>query len=319
MKYYIGIDIGGTKIATLLADENMNILDRRTFFTKETKLPEDTIEKMFKMIEEQLSENEITIENIKNFGISCGGPLNSSKGVIMSPPNLPNWDNVEIKKIFEKKYNKLTYLQNDANACAIAEWKKGAGKGYKNIIFLTFGTGMGAGLILNGRLYAGIDDMAGEVGHIRLEDKGPRGYGKAGSFEGFCSGGGITRLGKYMIEKEIENGYKGELRIDLSQGLTTQKIADRAKEGEYLAVKIIEKSAERLGKGLSILIDLLNPEAIVIGSIFTRCEDLFRGTIEKVLKEETLEIPYKRCKVLKAELGESIGDYGALFTATNDY
>jgi len=319
MKYYIGIDIGGTKIATLLADENMNILDRRTFLTKETKLPEDTIEKMFKMIEEQMSENEITIENIKNFGISCGGPLNSSKGVIMSPPNLPNWDNVEIKKIFEKKYNKLTYLQNDANACAIAEWKKGAGKGYKNIIFLTFGTGMGAGLILNGRLYAGIDDMAGEVGHIRLEDKGPRGYGKAGSFEGFCSGGGITRLGKYMIEKEIENGYKGELIIDLSQGLTTQKIADRAKEGEYLSVKIIEKSAEKLGKGLSILIDLLNPEAIVIGSIFTRCEDLFRGTIEKVLKEETLEISYKRCKILKAELGESIGDYGALFTATNDY
>ncbi|MEI6856865.1 ROK family protein [Psychrilyobacter sp.] len=319
MKYYIGIDIGGTKIATLLADENMNILDRRTFFTKGTKLPEATIEKMFKMIEEQMSDNEITIENIKNFGISCGGPLNSSKGVIMSPPNLPGWDNVEMKKIFEKKYNKLTYLQNDANACAIAEWKIGAGKGYKNVIFLTFGTGMGAGLILNGRLYAGIDDMAGEVGHMRLEDEGPTGYGKVGSFEGFCSGGGIAKLGKYMIEKEIEDGYKGKLIIDLSEGLTTQKIADRAKDGEYLAIKIIEKSAEKLGKGLSILVDLLNPEAIIIGSIFTRCEDLFRGTIEKVLKKEALGIPYKRCKILKSELGESIGDYGALFTATNDY
>jgi glucokinase len=319
MKYYIGIDIGGTKIATLLADQNMNILDRRVFFTKETKLPEVTIEKIFKMIEEQMLDNEITIENIINFGISCGGPLNSSKGVIMSPPNLPGWDNIEIKKIFEKKYNKLTYLQNDANACAIAEWKKGAGKGYQNIIFLTFGTGMGAGLILNGRLYTGIDDMAGEVGHMRLEDKGPTGYGKAGSFEGFCSGGGIVRLGKFMIEKEINSGYKGKLIIDLSEGLTTQKIADRAKEGEYLAIKIIEKSAEKLGKGLSILIDLLNPEAIIIGSIFTRCEDLFRGTIEKILKEEVLGIPYKRCKILKAELGESIGDYGALFIATNDY
>lgn len=319
MKYYIGIDIGGTKIAILLADQNMNILDRRVFFTKETKLPEATIEKMFEIIEEQMSDNEVTIENIINFGISCGGPLNSSRGVIMSPPNLPGWDNIEIKKIFEKKYNKLTYLQNDANACAIAEWKKGAGKGYKNIIFLTFGTGMGAGLILNGRLYTGIDDMAGEVGHMRLEDKGPIGYGKTGSFEGFCSGGGIARLGKYMIEKEIENGYKGKLIIDLSEGLTTQKIADRAKEGEYLAIKIIEESAEKLGEGLSILIDLLNPEAIIIGSIFTRCEDLFRGTIEEVLKEEALGIPYKRCKILKAELGESIGDYGALFTATNDY
>ena len=266
-----------------------------------------------------MSDNKISIKNIKNFGISCGGPLNSSKGIIMSPPNLPGWDNIEIKKIFEKKYNKVTYLQNDANACAIAEWKKSAGKGYKNIIFLTFGTGMGAGLILNGRLYAGIDDMAGEVGHMRLENKGPVGYGKYGSFEGFCSGGGIARLGKYMIEKEIENGYKGELIMDLLQGLTTRKITDRAKEGEYLAVKIMEESAARLGKGLSILIDLLNPEAIIIGSIFTRCEDLFRGTIEKILKKEVLETSYKRCKILKAELGESIGDYGALFTATNDY
>ena len=319
MEYYIGIDIGGTKIATLLADQNMNILDRRVFFTKETRFPEATIEKIFKMIEKQMSDNKITIKNIKNFGISCGGPLNSNKGIIMSPPNLPGWDNVEIKKIFEKKYNKLTYLQNDANACAIAEWKKGAGKGYRNIIFLTFGTGMGAGLILNGKLYTGIDDMAGEVGHMRIEKKGPTGYGKDGSFEGFCSGGGMVRLGEYMIEKEVENGYKGELIKDLSQGLTTQKIADRAKEGEYLALKIIEKSAEKLGKALSVLIDLLNPEAIIIGSIFTRCEDLFRDTIEKVLKEETLEISYKRCKILKAELGESIGDYGALFTATNDY
>lgn len=319
MKYYIGIDIGGTKIAALLADENMNILDRREFPTEETKVPGITVEKIFRIIEKQMSDNEITIEDIKNFGISCGGPLSSEKGIIMSPPNLSGWDNVEIKKMFEKKYNKLTYLQNDANACAIAEWKKGAGKGYKNVIFLTFGTGMGAGLILNGRLYAGIDDMAGEVGHIRLEDKGPAGYGKSGSFEGFCSGGGIARLGKYMIEKEIENGYKGELIKDLSQGLTTQKIADRAKNGEYLALKIIEKSAEKLGKGLSILIDLLNPEVIVIGSIFTRCEDLFRTAIERVLEEETLEISYRRCKILKAELGESIGDYGALFTATNDY
>lgn len=319
MKYYVGVDIGGTKIATLLADQNMNILDRRVFSTKETKLPEATIEKIFKMIEEQMSDNKIIIENIKTFGISCGGPLNSSKGVIMSPPNLPGWNNVEIKKIFEKKYNKSTYLQNDANACAIAEWKKGAGKGYNNIIFLTFGTGMGAGLILNGKLYSGIDDMAGEVGHMRLENKGPIGYGKAGSFEGFCSGGGIVKLGKFMIEKEIDSGYKGKLIIDLSEGLTTQKIANRAKEGEYLAIKIIEKSAKKLAKGLSILIDLLNPEAIIIGSIFTRCENLFRSIIEEILEKEVLEISYKRCKILRSELGESIGDYGALFTATNDY
>jgi len=319
MEYYIGIDIGGTKIATLLATEKMEILDRREFSTKETVTPENTIKKIFETIDKQMLENKIKIDNIKSLGISCGGPLNSSQGIIMSPPNLPGWDNIKIKKIFEEKYNKPTYLQNDANACAIAEWKKGAGRNYNNMIFLTFGTGLGAGLILNGKLYTGIDDMAGEVGHIRLEKSGPLGYGKFGSFEGFCSGGGIARLGKYIIEKEIENGYNGILVNDLAKGLTTKKIANRAKEGEPLALKIIEKSAEKLGQGLAILIDILNPEAIVIGSIFTRCEDLFRDTMQTILEKEALSISYKRCRVLKAKLGESIGDYGALFTATNEY
>ncbi|RUA08496.1 MAG: ROK family protein, partial [Fusobacteria bacterium] len=127
------------------------------------------------------------------------------------------------------------------------------------------------------------------------------------------------RLGKSIIEKEIENGYNGILVNDLVEGLTTKKIANRAKEGEPLALKIIEKSAEKLGQGLAILIDILNPEAIVIGSIFTRCEDLFRDTMQTILEKEALSISYKRCRVLKAELGESIGDYGALFTATNEY
>ena len=320
MKYYIGIDIGGTKIATIVADKNMKILDRVEFPTKEVIVPEKAIDKMFEEIDKQLKKYTINFEEIISFGISCGGPLSSKRGLIMSPPNLPGWDNVEIVKKFEEKYGKKTYLQNDANACALAEWKKGGGKGYENIVFLTFGTGMGAGLILNGKLYTGIDDMAGEVGHMRLADKGPVGFGKAGSFEGFCSGGGIARLGEFIVEKRVKEGYDGKLKkLVEEKQLTTKDIALEGRAKDKVALEIIEKSAEKLGMGLSILIDILNPEAIVIGSIFTRAEDLFKNKMEEVLEREALSISLKRCKILKAELGEKIGDYGALITATGEY
>src|SRR5690606_15592063 len=127
-------------------------------------------------------------------GISCGGPLDSRRGVILSPPNLPGWDRIPVVEVFQQAFKVPVALQNDANAGALAEWLWGAGRGSHNMIFLTFGTGMGAGLILNGQLYSGTNDLAGEVGHIRLAPDGPVGYGKAGSFEGFCSGGGIKQL-----------------------------------------------------------------------------------------------------------------------------
>lgn len=315
MKYYIGIDIGGTKIATIVSTIDMKIIDRVEFPTKSLKGPVEVIEKIFENIDSQLKINKILIDEIKSFGISCGGPLSSRRGMIMSPPNLPKWDNIKIVEIFENKYNKKTYLQNDANACGLAEWKEGAGKGYEDIIFLTFGTGMGAGLILNNKLYVGKDDLAGEVGHIRLEDDGPCGYGKNGSFEGFCSGGGIANLGELLLEKKPKGSYKGKLKI----GMTAKEIAIEARLGDLLALEIIDISAKKLGKGLAILIDILNPEAIVIGSIFTRCDDIFRSSIEEVLKKEVLPTALERCKILKAELGESIGDYGALITATGKY
>lgn len=313
MKYYVGIDIGGTKIASLISSEKMEIVDRVEFATKSIEDPLKTIEKIFENIDEQLERNKIDKKEIISFGISCGGPLDSKKGIIMSPPNLKGWDNIEIVSMFEKRYQKTTYLQNDANACALAEWKVGAGKGLENIIFLTFGTGMGAGLILNNRLYVGTSDMAGEVGHIRISEDGPIGYGKKGSFEGFCSGGGIARLGRELLLDE--KAYKGNLKASM----TTKEIAIEARGGDELAIKILNISAESLGKGLAILIDLLNPEAIVIGSVFARCEDLFRKPMEKILKKEALKVSLGSCKILKAELDEAIGDYGAIITATGRY
>jgi glucokinase len=251
---------------------------------------------------------------VESIGISCGGPLDSGKGSILSPPNLPGWDNVPIVDIFERKFGIRTKLQNDANACALAEWKFGAARGYKNIIFLTFGTGMGAGLILDGKLYAGTNDMAGEIGHIRLTEHGPVGYGKSGSFEGYCSGGGIVQIARAMIAERIRSGMKPSL-TEKDGIITAKSIADDAESGNMLAKEIYMESGKYLGMGISMLMDILNPEIIVIGSIFSRSQKLLWPCANEAIERESLALSRKVCKVVPAMLGERLGDVAALATA----
>ena len=166
--YYAGLDIGGTKCAVLLGrvkneDGSIEVLSRDAIPTNTQNGPYAALESFDQFLAPMMKAHEIAA-----IGISCGGPLSSKQGIIMSPPNLPGWDNVPIVSYLEQKYGVPAKLQNDANACAVAEWKFGAGRGTQSMAFCTMGTGFGAGLIIDGRLYAGINDLAGEVGHIRL-------------------------------------------------------------------------------------------------------------------------------------------------------
>ena len=298
----LGIDIGGTKCAVTLGEDG-KILKKESFPTKECK---QTITKLLDLAEKMGKADAV--------GISCGGPLDSNRGIIMSPPNLPGWDNIPITSLFEQRLKIPAYLQNDANACALAEWRFGAGRGTRNMVFLTFGTGLGAGLILNGRLVDGANGMAGEIGHVRLTDGGPVGYGKAGSAEGYCSGGGIARLGRTLAAEALARGEalpycKTEEELE---NITAKLLADYAREGEALAKRVYDLSGEMLGRTLSVIIDLINPEKIVIGSIFARAEDLLRPNMERGLKKEAIPLSLSVCEIVRAELGEEIGDLAAL-------
>lgn len=312
---YLGLDIGGTKCAVVLGDASFSI-KKKVFF--ETK-----VERGWEVILAEFQEHIDTILDelpegkLKRIGVSCGGPLDSKKGMIYSPPNLPGWDNVPITEIFSKKYGVPAAVQNDANACALAEWMMGAGKGTQNMIFLTFGTGMGAGLILNGQLYAGTNDLGGEVGHIRLAPDGPVGFGKAGSFEGYCSGGGIAQLAKKIVTEKLERNRPVEFCPSLEKvpDLDAKSVFLAAQSGDSVANEIVQISANYLGMGLSILIDVLNPECIVIGSIYARNEQLFKPLIEEVLQREAIPSARGVCQIKPAELGDSIGDYAALCVA----
>lgn len=312
--YILGFDIGGTKCAVVTAlwdGKTIHILKKKAIPTDHGISAYQMIDRLFELADSLIDKTPDKI------GISCGGPLDSVRGIIMSPPNLPGWDDIEIVRYVENHYNAPTKLQNDANACALAEWKFGAGIGCKNMIFLTFGTGLGAGLILNGNLYEGTTGNAGEIGHIRLEEDGPIGYCKRGSFEGFCSGGGIAQLGYAMALKCIEKGtYPLYFKEGMSANdISARSIADAAAKGDPTALEVYRISGEYLGKGLSLLIDILNPEKIVIGSIFARNQSLFLDAMTSEIEKEALSASTGCCEIVPAGLGEEIGDYASVATA----
>ena len=283
---YIGIDIGGTKCA-VVRGRGRNIEKKLRF---ETTSPDETLGRIMD------AAGELMTKEVEAIGVSCGGPLDSQKGIIQSPPNLPGWDEIHITDMLKEKFGVGAYLCNDADACALAEWRYGAGEGTRRMIFLTFGTGLGAGLILDGRLYSGACGMAGEIGHVSLYEPTPDahiGYNKRGAVEGYCSGGGIAQYGK---------GSARELGI-------------RAESGDPEAIAVYRRVGEDLGKTAAILVDILNPEAIVIGSIYARSREFIEPSMLETLERLALPQSVRACRILPAALGESIGDIAALSVA----
>lgn len=308
---YIGIDIGGTKCAAVLGDENGNVFEKVKF---PTTTVDETVAKLLDSAEMLKNKSD---EPVVSVGISCGSPLDPELGVIQSPPNLPGWDNVEIVRMVQERLGIPAVLCNDANACALAEWKYGAGRGTKNMVFLTFGTGMGAGIIIDGKIYNGANGNAGEVGHMRMAEHGPVGYGKEGSFEGYSSGGGIAMLAKTAAIEKLQMGKTVSYcaSYDELDKVTAKSVAEAARNGDECAIGVYKTAAQMLGRGLAIIVDVLNPEMIVIGSIYQRSADLITPYMDEVLRRECLPQSYKAVKVVPALLGDEIGDVAALTLA----
>jgi len=316
MTIMAGVDIGGTKCAVCVGQEQAGeiaILGKRRFPTPAA--PHLALEQIGAELSGLLAE--LRLASPAALGIACGGPLDSRRGLVLAPPNLPHWDGIDVIAPLRARFGVPVGLQNDANACALAEWRWGAGRGCQNMIFLTFGTGMGSGLILDGRLYSGANDNAGEVGHWRLEPDGPTGYGKAGSFEGFCSGGGIAQLARALAAAALRAG-RAPLFCAEPAGLgliTAESVAEAALRGDELALQVFDSVAQHLGRGLALLVDVLNPERIVIGSIYARQHHLLAEKTLAVLRQEALPLALAVCQVVPAGLGEAVGDLAALSVA----
>lgn len=300
----LGLDIGGTKTAVLLGDRAGRIHARHAFETRAERGFDATFTELCAAVEHVRSHARDAGLDVTAASVSIGGPLEIERGIIHSPPNLPGWDDIPLKELLARETRLPVYIEHDGNAGALAEWYFGAARGARNVIFLTMGTGFGGGLILNGQLYRGTCDLAGEVGHVRVAANGPVAFGKAGSWEGLCGGAGIARL--------AASRFPGRWQAD---AVTARQLADAAHAGDRDALAVFEEVGRHLGHGLALLIDILNPEVIVIGSLAVRLGELVLGPARAVVSREALPGAVAACRIVPAALGEQLGDVASLCAA----
>jgi glucokinase len=296
----LGFDIGGTKVGALVGSPKGEVFARRSFPTRPERGFQPVFDEMVDTAEEVMDEARSQVGAVS---VSIGGPLDILNGIIKSPPNLPGWRDIPLKQLLARHFRLPVYVEHDGNAGALAEFFFGAGRGFKNVIFITMGTGFGAGLILDGRLYRGTSDVAGEAGHIRVAEDGPLCYGKPGSLEGYGSGTGIARLANMMYPDRW------------GPEATAVEVHEAWQKGSREARAVFERAALHLGRGLAILADLLNPERIILGGLGVRAQAALIEPAKRVFAEEALAEARRVCEIVPAELGESIGDMAALCAA----
>lgn len=303
METILAFDIGGTKTAILEGGYDASVLQRREIPTRSQDPFPVAFEHMCVQADDILAEARNAGRTVSAISVSIGGPLQIEPGIILAPPHLPTWDNVPLKRLLSERYQLPAFVEHDGNAGALAEFHFGAGRGARSLIFLTAGTGFGGGIIIDGRIYRGASDTAGEVGHIRLADYGPREFGKVGSWEAFCSGAGMVKWAHWRMPGRWP------------QTLTTRELVTQALAGERDALRIVRESGQWLGRGLANLIDTLNPDVIVLGSLAVALGDLLLAPAREVIWRECLPQAAAACRIVPAQLGARLGDVAALMAA----
>ncbi len=308
-KLYLGVDLGGTKIAvSLWADrggaggvEKLGVERWETFPGGPEPSVTRIVEVSTRLFVAAQSRGEGCVGAI---GISGGGPLDPEAGVILSVPNLPGWVNVPIARILSDRLGAPARLENDANACAVAEWLHGAGHGARNLVFLTCSTGIGAGLILDGRLYRGSRFLAGEAGHqVIVPDGLACGCGKRGCLEAYASGAGMAKRLAALREK------------DPRLPATAREAVERARSGDPFSTGFLRGTAEYLAMGLANLVFVLNPDRIVLGTVPTAAGRLIFDPLRESLARRVWPVLLEGLEVVPSGLWPDLGDYAALAVA----
>lgn len=299
--------MGGTKTAVVEGTRDAQILQRYDLATEGQRPFRQGFIHIAERLERAIEKAERSGRQVIALSVSIGGPLRIEEGVLLNPPHLPGWHGVRLKDFLSKRLSGLpVYIEHDGNAGALAEYHFGVGKNrhdLRHLIFLTFGTGLGAGLIVNGQVVYGASDTAGEVGHFRLAQQGPVSYGKAGSWEGFASGAGMVRLACRMFPHRW------------SADTSTQELVNEMLADDPEALAVAAEMGTWLGRGMALLVDAFNPQIIVLGSLAVVLGERVLASARRALSEEALLQAVAACEVLPAALGKRIGDVAALMAA----
>ncbi len=309
-KYRIGVDIGGTNIKIALVDFEGKIIYSNTTPTRAEMGFEAGVANIKQAIKDLMQETNETAKTIEAIGFGLPGQIDYKAGMVKNLPNIPGWINIPLGKLIEDEFQIPTRLDNDVRCAALGELNFGAGKGCENLICITVGTGIGSGIVLNGKLVRGASNAAGEIGHIKMTlGKGPLcGCGDHGCFEAYASGPSIVSMAKEFISGGKSAKYK-EMATD---GIITPYIvAQAALQGDAVSLQIFKQMGEIIGIGLSSVVNLLNPEKIIIGGGVADAGEILLEPIRKTIEERAMPIQKEAVKVVPAQLANAAGVIGA--------
>jgi glucokinase len=307
----LGIDLGGTKILTSVVDAAGRMLSRHHSMTPATRGREAVIEAVIESARRALQEAGIPPSELTAVGIGAPGLSNPATGILYTSPHLPGWQDVPLKDIIAKELGRTAYLINDANAAAVGEFYYGAGRGARNFIYITVSTGIGGGIIINGELYAGPTGTAGEVGHMVIDDNGPLcNCGNRGCWETLASGWALAAEAKRLIKKGTSTTIL-ELAGGTIDKVNAEAVQQAALAGDKLASRLIARNAYYLGVGLANLINIFNPEVIVIGGGLADIGDRLLLPAYQEAGRRAFQQPYQATRFARAELGRNSGVIGA--------
>lgn len=309
-KYAVGVDLGGTKIATGIVDQDGKLLDQLVCDTDAKEGSDAVLERMAQSVKTLLERQNAKPEDVLGIGVCSPGPLERETGLVLFAPNL-GWKNVYLGPILQEKTGITTYVENDANAAALAEKWFGAGRGVENMVYITVSTGVGSGIIINDRLYAGTHGTAGEVGHIVIEGDGPLcGCGQRGCLESLASGTAIARMAKEALQAGAESVIRDLVEGDLD-AISAKVVGEAAKQGDKVAQEVLDKAFYYLSLGVVNVLNLFDPEVVVIGGGVSKLGDmLFTPVIEQVRKKAVAG-PREKTRIVPAALGVDAGMLGA--------
>ncbi|MBI2847671.1 MAG: ROK family protein [Chloroflexi bacterium] len=310
-KPVLAIDLGGTKIIAALISRQGEMLAREYSLTHASDGPEAVIGRLFSAIEHVLDSQRMPSSQLHSISLAIAGAIDSSNGIVTLSPNLPGWRNVPLKSIVEEKYGVKTFLLNDANAAALGEHRFGAGKGAKNLIYMTVSTGIGGGIIINGELYEGASGGAGEIGHMIIDMNGPKcNCGNTGCLEMLASGTAVAREAIRRLGQGEESALTGMVEGNL-ENITAEIVGTAAQNGDGLALEVVNQAATYLGVGLTNLVNIFNPEVVVIGGGLVKMGDLLLGPARRVVRERAFPLLVRAVRIVTARLGDDTGVFGA--------
>lgn len=309
---YVGVDLGGTKILAGVFSPQLKLIATAKSSTKADRGPKSVIERVARTVRDAIDEADQELKTVKAVGVGAPGSIDSEEGRVIFSPNMPGWEGIQLKKELEKHLDVPVFIENDCNACALGVHVAELGGKPRHLIGIFLGTGIGAGLILDGKLFSGFNRTAGEIGHMVLEVGGPKcGCGNKGCFEALASRTAIFR----RLQAAVKDGQKTVLVDMLGDGLENLRSGDLRKalrKGDKLVEKIIEETAEYTGIAVGNVINLLSPEYVVIGGgVIDALEDEMMSIIVETAKDYAMPGTFKGVEIIATRLGDHAGITGA--------